>query len=242
MSNLSSATPTAGQQQIVAITSVDLVGLMATGRTRQTTTVGIDLRLMTGAIHVIPSVGDQWIVRRFATSWMLVSQLPVGGTELATVMDTPSQGTVQIGSTNPQGMGPLHLNGSTIFANAPLVLENAPTGGRPDAATGAGAIVFDSTLAQIIYSDGSTWTAVGTGGGGGGSYATVTAEVPTGTKDGSNVTFTVGHNFVAATTAVYRNGLREHLGVGYTEASANSLAFTTAPLSDDEILVDYVLQ
>lgn len=241
MANHSSAPSTAGQQQIVAITTVDLVGLLASGRTRQQTTVSVDLRYMPGAMHVIPSVGDQWIVRRFGQSWMLVSQLPVSGTELATVMQNPAQGTVQIGSTNPNGLGPLHLNGSTIVAHAALVLDNAPTGGRPDAGVGSGALVFDSTLGQIVYSDGTTWTAVGAGGGGD-SFATVVAEVPTGTKNGTNVTFTVGHNFRTASTAVYRNGLREHLGVGYTEASANTLTFSTAPLSDDDLLVDYVLQ
>lgn len=240
-SNLSRA-PSTNQQQIVQIISIDLIGLKAQGRTRQGSTLDIDLRYMTGAVHVIPSVNDQWMVCRQGQSWALVSQLPVGGSELGTIMDNPQQGTVQIGSTNPAGLGPLHLNGSAVFTNAPLVLDNAPTGGRPDAGIGAGAIIFDSTLGQIIFSTGITWTPIGTGGGGGTTYATVTAEVPTGTKDGSNTTFTVGHNFRSGTTALYRNGLREHLGVGYTEASSNTLSFSNAPLVDDEIFVDYVLQ
>lgn len=64
-------------------------------------------------------------------------------------------------------------------------------------------------------------------------------ETPTGTKDGSNLVFTLAHIPRSGTTTVYRNGLREVPGVGYT-ASGSTLTFTTAPLSSDDLTVDYL--
>lgn len=69
----------------------------------------------------------------------------------------------------------------------------------------------------------------------------VTGEVPTGTKNGSNETFFVSHPFVAKSTAVYRNGLREVLDVGYSESAPNEIVFTTAPLDTDTLTVDYTV-
>lgn len=69
----------------------------------------------------------------------------------------------------------------------------------------------------------------------------VIGEIPSGTKNGVNITFTTAHSFQAGTTGVYRNGLREMLGVGYTETIPVTISFTTAPHSDDDIIVDYVL-
>lgn len=68
----------------------------------------------------------------------------------------------------------------------------------------------------------------------------IAGEVPSGTKNGTNVTFTLASHYLASTTSVFRNGLREQLGVGYTEGGTNVLTFTTAPLSSDIIIVDYL--
>jgi len=64
----------------------------------------------------------------------------------------------------------------------------------------------------------------------------------TGTQDGVNVTFTTPDDFRAASTAVYRNGLREIRGPHYTESAPNSIVFSTAPTSTDNLSVDYVIQ
>lgn len=66
-------------------------------------------------------------------------------------------------------------------------------------------------------------------------------EAPTGVKNGSNTAFTLAHTPQTGSTALYRNGLREVLGVGYT-VSAATITFTTAPLSSDEIAVDYLME
>lgn len=235
--------PSQQREQLCEIQSVDLINLRAVGASRNSTNLPIDLRYYVGAAHVIPAPGDQWVVRWFGTSWILDFQLPFNTTELATIAGNPVKGLTQIGSTNPAGTGPTEINGSTINIKGPLNLNGVPTAGRPDAGTaGRGSIVFDTTLGEIILSDGTAWSPLGSGGGGGGTYATVAGEVPTGTKDGSNTVFIVGHNFRTASTELYRNGLRERLGVGYSESAGNTLTFTTAPLVDDDILVDYVLQ
>ena len=75
----------------------------------------------------------------------------------------------------------------------------------------------------------------------GASIATVTGEAPAGTKNGINETFTLANTFVAKSTAVYRNGLREVLGVGYSENAPNEIIFTTAPLDTDILTVDYTV-
>lgn len=76
--------------------------------------------------------------------------------------------------------------------------------------------------------------------GGGGSSTQVFGEAPSGTQDGTNDTFTVAHGFVSGSTCVYRNGLRERVGDGYTESSPQ-IVFSTAPLPTDVIEVDYLI-
>ena len=304
MTSFSGAPSQSSQQiQIVAITKVDLLGLVATGLTRQQTTVTIDLRYLVGAVHVIPSVGDQWIVRRFANLWILVSQLPYNGTELTAVADSPQQGTVQIGSTNPQGVGPLHLNGSVVKANAPVQFnsdtlyqdvggvlkystDNGTTWHSVDTGTGGStAVTWDdvedkptvfptdwtdvsgkpttfpsdwNTTLHIpttfpptpptgtpdgtkFWADNNTWKTPPTGGGGGGGGYLVVGEGPGGTINGSTTVFTLAQAYQTHTTMVYINGVRQRISSDYTESSSTTITFVTAPESGDQIAVDYVV-
>lgn len=73
-----------------------------------------------------------------------------------------------------------------------------------------------------------------------GSGAQIYGETPAGTQDGVNETFTLANTFQAGSTSVYRNGLREKLGICYTESSPD-ITFTTAPLSNDVLEVDYLI-
>lgn len=73
----------------------------------------------------------------------------------------------------------------------------------------------------------------------GGSGTAVFGEVPGGTQNGINTAFTLAHTFQTGTTRVYRNGIRQRLGVGYTETAPNTLTFTDPPISTAEITVDY---
>lgn len=77
-------------------------------------------------------------------------------------------------------------------------------------------------------------------GGSGGGLTTsnfVTGEVPSGTIDGTNTTFTIANT---PTTAIklYLNGIRQKLSTDYT-FSGTTITFTTAPTSGDLLLTDY---
>lgn len=72
--------------------------------------------------------------------------------------------------------------------------------------------------------------------------APIIGEIPAGIQDGVNLAFTTVTTFAVDSTAVYRNGLREVRGVGYTETGSDTVTFTTAPLSSDDITIDYIIE
>ena len=148
-SNMSRYPATSGYQQIVAITSVDLVGMKALGYTRQgAVDVPVDLRYHVGAIHVIPAVGEQWQIQRFGLAWVLMAKLPYNTTDLLT---EPVEGQVQIGSTGAT-QGPLYLNGSQINLNAPLNTLSVTAATRPDpASVPAGTQIYDADLGLPLW-------------------------------------------------------------------------------------------
>ncbi len=76
----------------------------------------------------------------------------------------------------------------------------------------------------------------GPGGGESGSWSF--NETPSGVKNGVNLNFTLTAVPLLGTLMVYRNGLREQLGIGFTVAGS-TVTFTTAPLTTDELTVDY---
>ncbi|CQD03842.1 hypothetical protein BN000_00663 [Mycobacterium europaeum] len=73
-----------------------------------------------------------------------------------------------------------------------------------------------------------------------GTGVSVFGEVPAGTPNGSTTVFTCANNFQSGSTRVYRNGLREERGLGYSE-STPTIIFTTAPMGTDVITVDYLI-
>jgi hypothetical protein len=68
----------------------------------------------------------------------------------------------------------------------------------------------------------------------------VFAEIPAGVQNGINTNFTLAHIPVIGSTAVYRNGLREFYGVGYTLSGA-TLVFSAPPLFSDTVTIDYAV-
>jgi len=72
-----------------------------------------------------------------------------------------------------------------------------------------------------------------------GTNSPVIGEAPTGLQNGTNTVFSTAHAFISGSTAVYRNGLREVLGSGYTEGSSQ-ITFVQPPLSSDVIEIDYL--
>ncbi len=68
-------------------------------------------------------------------------------------------------------------------------------------------------------------------------------EVPSGTVNGSNATFTLANTPVAGTLSLYVNGVRQLVGTGndYT-ISGNTITFLSGaiPVTGDQILADYI--
>jgi len=65
-------------------------------------------------------------------------------------------------------------------------------------------------------------------------------DVPSGIIDGVNLEFTLSGNFISNTTQIYLNGLRQKIGLDYTEVQPNKISFLEAPLSGYTILADYI--
>lgn len=75
--------------------------------------------------------------------------------------------------------------------------------------------------------------------GGGGGNTLVVEEVPTGTIDGSNAVFTLGHTPVAGTLRVYLNGARQQGGGGDYTLSTATITFISAPPTGSILFADY---
>lgn len=210
-------------QQPGGITSIDLTNSSptATAILRDGSYVGVGLVYAVGAIRVTPAIGEQWMLEKNGGVWRLLHRLPANDPN-ATMERT--QGQHILGS----GQGPLELTGTQVNIDAPVMR--------------LGDTLYRDNSGILEYStdNGTTWHPVGAGGGGGGS-AQVFDEVPTGTIDGVNATYTTASNFVSSTTAVYLNGLRERLGAGYTESSPHTILFATPPQTGDVVIIDYVL-
>ncbi len=70
-----------------------------------------------------------------------------------------------------------------------------------------------------------------------------TQERLTGIINGVNKVFTTTENFVAGSTKVFINGLRQELGVDYTETDDNEITFQDAPSNTgftDVLLIEYL--
>jgi hypothetical protein len=63
-----------------------------------------------------------------------------------------------------------------------------------------------------------------------------------GTRDGINLVFHTTESFVADSTRVYLNGIRQFKGAtaDYQELSSNSIELSIAPDADDRLIIDYI--
>lgn len=89
---------------------------------------------------------------------------------------------------------------------------------------------------QVLTADstadlGVAWKSVG-------AVSNVRNEVPSGTVNGSNTSFTIASTPVTGTLRVYVNGVRQKVTDDYT-LSGTTITFVYAPLTDSKLLVDY---
>jgi hypothetical protein len=86
----------------------------------------------------------------------------------------------------------------------------------------------------------STGTALVAAGGGGGSGSFVDAEVPTGTINGANASFTLSQSpSPAASLELYRNGVLQTAGGTDYTLSSTTITYVTAPNSGDTHVAYY---
>lgn len=67
----------------------------------------------------------------------------------------------------------------------------------------------------------------------------VTEEIPTGSINGSNTSFSLANTPVTGSVRVYLNGIRQRSGGNDYSISGTTITMTSAPVSGDVLLVDY---
>lgn len=71
------------------------------------------------------------------------------------------------------------------------------------------------------------------------AYPTMTDDPYTGAINGSNKVFTTSKNYIADTTRVTYNGIRQKRDTDYTETAVNEITMVTAPLTGEKLIIDY---
>lgn len=142
-------------------------------------------------------------------------------------------------------------NGIYVFNGASSAMTRATDSDAWDELTGTLVYVDQGTL----YGDKRFFCTSNTGGTLGSTAVTyaqdtagtlsptnfVFSETPSGTINGSNTTFTISATPTSGTLQLHLNGVRLSAGAGndYT-LSTNTITFTTAPVSGDVILADFM--
>jgi len=112
--------------------------------------------------------------------------------------------------------------GQVVVANASGIPISQTLSGDVSSVSGAGAVTLNAaTIVKVAN--------------------VVTREVPSGTINSSNATFTLANVPVAATEHVFLNGLLQNVGAGndYT-ISTDTITFITAPTTGSVLLVSYL--
>lgn len=108
-------------------------------------------------------------------------------------------------------------------------------------ATVEGTLTLNSTTGTAVTGLGldSSNNVVTTSLGGGGGATEIVDDNFTGTIDGSNTVYTTSVAYEATKIKVYLNGVRQKVGVDYTETNSTTITFTVAPLTNDVIIIDF---
>ena len=72
-----------------------------------------------------------------------------------------------------------------------------------------------------------------------GSSSIAVGEIPNGTINGSNATFTTDYDFVPESVLVFRNGLAQHNSTHYTTSGTTTINLNFSPIVGDVITVNY---
>lgn len=137
-----------------------------------------------------------------------------------------------------------HVSGTLAVGNGGTGLATTPTNGQ--LLIGNGTNYTLATLTQgtgITITNGAGTITIAASASGLGTTNFVTREVPTGTINGTNATFTLANTPTAGTEQVYVNGVLQNVGAGndYT-ISTTTITFLSGaiPQTGDVVLVSYM--
>ncbi len=136
--------------------------------------------------------------------------------------------------SNNTFLSTLSIGASSVATSTLLDVVSTTLGTRPApsmttaqklaiATPATGLLVYDSTLTQYSYYNGTTWGSIGGG-------TTAAYQRTAGTGNGSQTVFTVPAYVIANNSLlVYNDGVLMTVTTDYTETSSTSITFNTAP-------------
>jgi hypothetical protein len=207
---------------------------------------------MTGTAPGTPATGDVYLDDGTNTGsgdpslkrWNGSAWVDIGG---GTVSPLTTKGDVYTFDTDEARLPSSGVNGQVLKVNTATAtgLEwGAASGYTPPVTTKGDLFGFDTAAAAVpVGTNGQVLTADSTDAQGvswqsASSQALVKGEVPSGTKDSSNVTFTLATAPITGSLQLYINGIRLKLTDDYT-ITGGTITMGTAPNSGDILLADY---
>jgi hypothetical protein len=208
--------------------------------------------IMTGTAPGTPATGDVYLDDGTNTGsgdpslkrWNGSAWVDIGG---GTVSPLTTKGDVYTFDTDEARLPSSGVNGQVLRVNTATAtgLEwGAASGYTPPVTTKGDLFGFDTAAAAVpVGTNGQVLTADSTDAQGvswqsASSQALVKGEVPSGTKDSSNVTFTLATTPITGSLQLYINGIRLKLTDDYT-ITGGTITMGTAPNSGDILLADY---
>jgi hypothetical protein len=210
-------TLTSGTETPIAMTatSYDSAGFWSSSQpTRLTVPAGFAGRYQVlGQIGLAPFTATGTVVIRIKVNGVLAATHGFNATALADAVQVDAQ---------------LNLAVNDYVELTTVVTDSA--GSTHDTVGGA----TETYVSMILSVGGVGGTGGGTGGGSGTRYA---GEIPTGTIDGTNRTYTAAHAYLDL--EVYVNGLAQTPGIDYDPMTPTTFAFNLPPLPGDTVMISY---
>jgi hypothetical protein len=169
-----------------------------------------------------------------ASSWKFISPYQtLFATDLSAFMTLGTDIAYLYAGTSVITVTPNLIEFESGFGMVIPILASDPGGGDST----AGQVYYNSGTNKIRWYNGTVWADVG-----GPGHTHVYSEVPSGTVNGTNDTFTLAATPASGTLRLYKNGLRQKAGAGndYTLATT-TITFLAGniPVTGDNLLADY---
>jgi len=190
---------------------------------------------VTQGLFVFVAEGTQNASKGFVLT--TADPITIGTTELtfsqitATADIVAGNGLVKTGNTLDVGAG----DGVEVAADSVAVKLD----GGSLAKSGNGLKVANTGITEAMLNTSVAGNGIAGGGGTALSVDVVTREVPSGSINGTNKTFTLANTPVLGTEMVYLNGVLQNAGGNDYSINGATISMTAAPLTGDVLLVTY---